>query len=299
MKKPQGPEGFEEYYATQFPDNWQELKAGLLKETKPILRFSVKNKETLERLWQKNNLTWQTLSWYPHAIEWPAEILLGEELPGYADNLFYVMNASSLLPILALDPRSNERILDACAAPGGKTLAIADTLGDASELIANDTSPKRRRRLQDNLRNYGHDEVQVTGKKSETLFKTQPDTYDKILVDAPCSSEKHVLNSPKHIEQWSYSRIKSLKQRQIALLSGLFLALKPGGRMVYSTCALTPEEDEEVVKKLLKKKKDAISLISMDIQDIPGKQGEFGWRVYPSATTNLDPMFVAIFIKNS
>ncbi|MDA1192348.1 MAG: RsmB/NOP family class I SAM-dependent RNA methyltransferase [Candidatus Poribacteria bacterium] len=310
-RKPTGEAAFEELYRRLFQDEYDALIEALTRDDAPILRCSPENAQRLQTMWRAAGLTWKPLDWHAHAVAFPPEVPFGETLPGYNERLFYPMNAASLIPVLALDPQPDDAVLDACAAPGGKALMIAERLGDGS-LVANDTSPARRRRMAQTFAEYGvADRVEVWGVKGETIFKRHYGTYeerfDRILVDAPCSSEKHVLNSPKHLAEWSPSRIKLLSRQQVALLSGLFLALKPGGVMVYSTCALTPEENESVVAELLKKKGDAIELREWTLEGVPGQGGIDGKYAHPFDLSRvrrvmphrdaLDPMFVATFQK--
>lgn len=308
---------FEQYYRSLFPEagEYDKWLRTMTTPSLPILRFSAKNASVVHALWHTHGLTWKPLEWYPLAVEWPPEIPYGDTLPGYDEHLVYPMNASSLIPVLALDVQPADMVLDACAAPGGKALAIVEQLNAPDQLIANDTSLQRSRRLHEVLEVYGYGSAVLRRKKAETLFQEYPDQFDKILLDAPCSSEKHILAQPRRLAQWSPARIKALRQRQIALVSGLFLALKPGGRLVYATCAITPEENEEVIATLLKKKKTAIRLLDWTIQ-CPGEDGmpESTNRVYktdfdlsavrrvlPHHTTavvtervQMDPMFVAV-----
>lgn len=306
-----GKEAFEAYYQTFFFDSqtFQQFLNTLRTPSQPILRFHPKNESALRALWGAHGFTWKTLSWYAYALLWPSEAEPDTILPGYTDHLFYPMNASSLIPVLALDvqPDADQHILDACAAPGGKTVCIAERAGKNATIIANDTSPQRRNRLRTLLEEYHAPEVRVIGKKAETLFLQYPHAFDRILADVPCSSEKHVYNSPAHLVQWSPARIRQLKQRQLAIVSGLFEALKPGGKLVYSTCAITPEENEEVIAQLLKKKKQRIRLCEWTLS-CPGSSG---WSTSKTEQVNLssvrrilphvneygeqyDPMFVAI-----
>lgn len=317
-----GAQGFRDYYQQFFPspEACAAFLSSLEETTLPVLRFGAEHEERLRAVWDAAGLPWKTLDWYPNALLWPEGTAVGDVLPGYAAHLFYPMSASSLLPVLALDVQPEEQVLDACAAPGGKVLFIADELrhgvygGERGELIANDISSARRDRMKRVLREYEHPEVIVWGTRAEVIFKKHRDAFDKILVDAPCSSEKHVYNQPHALQQWTSARVRQLRQRQIALLSGLFLALKPGGRMVYSTCAVTPEENERVVEILLKKKGDAIRLIpfsqaigaSVSGVPIPGagclatphQSYTFDCaavhRILPHRD-QLDPMFIAIF----
>lgn len=200
----------------------------------------------------------QPLDWYPGAWYWPTQFERGTVLPGLAEGFFYVLNAASLKPIVALNPRPEELILDACAAPGGKTTAIAHCLNNTGHLDAFDSSSARLRRLRATVAQLGYTNITTASHKAETLFKQRPAYYDGILLDAPCSSEQHVWHSSKYLADWSVNRIKRLKQQQIALLNGLWLALKPGGRLVYATCALNTEENEGVITDFQKRHPEAV-----------------------------------------
>lgn len=199
-------------------------------------------------------------------------------------NQYYVMNAASLKPVVALDPKPGEVILDACAAPGGKATAIAHRLKNSGKLYCNDRSPNRFNRLKKTILDLGYDNIELWCKKSETLYKKYPNYFDGILLDAPCSSEKHVWHSPKYLAQWSESRIKRLKQQQIALLNGLWLALKPGGRIVYATCALNTAENEGVIEDFQERHPEA----TISQQE----------RLPPDAEL-FDPMFYARIEKST
>jgi len=279
-----GKIGFETYYRQLFADDmaFQNFLQNLTAEHLPILRFAPKNEMRLKELWAAADMPWQVSADYPCALLWPKHIALGTELPGYAEHLLFPMNVSSLQPVLALDPRPGELILDACAAPGGKALFIADLLGDASTLSANDSSAQRRQRLRTIMTDYSHSEVRVIGANAAILFKKYPGYFDKILLDAPCSSERHVYLSQKHLADWSPSRIKRLTQDQKALINGVWLALKPGGRLVYVTCAVNHTENEVVIEKFLAKHPDA----TLQQQT----------RIWPDATEH-DPMWFAVLEK--
>lgn len=288
-----GKIGFEAYYRQLFGTDleFQKFLKNLTAEHLPILRFAPKNETRLKELWAAAGMPWpaspakrgeQVSTEYRYALLWPKNIPLGTELPGYAEHLFFPMNLSSLQPVLVLDPQPGELILDACAAPGGKALFIADLMGDASTLSANDSSAGRRQRLRSIMTDYGHSEVRVIGTNAAIIFKRYPEYFDKILLDAPCSSERHVYLSPKHLAEWSPSRIKRLAQDQKALINGLWLALKPGGTLVYVTCAVNQEENEKQIENFLKKHPTAI------VQQQT--------RISPDAAEH-DPMFFAVIKK--
>ncbi len=288
--KKSGPELFAEYYQP-------EIIEALKKPSEKIIRFNEKNKTKIQKLWK--NLTYQPIDFYKNAFTWPEEIPYGEKLPGLEQNLFYIQNASSLLPVLALAPQNNEEILDACAAPGGKASMILE-IAPKAKLSVNDVSTMRLQRLQKVFQELKLPKPQTNCQNAATIFKKYPEHFDRILIDAPCSSEKHVYNSPKHLKEWSPSRIKQLHHRQLSLINGLFLALKPGGRLVYSTCAINQEENQRVIEKFLKKHHTRATLLEYP-KPLPGysKTSQFGQiDIIQQTTNNFDPMFIAIIEKN-
>lgn len=295
LRKKDGREAFLSYYRTLFPAaEFEAFLNALSTENWPVLRFNKIHAKALKKAWANAGLPWETLDWHPHALRWPDGWPKGDPLPGYDEGWIYPQNPSSLLPVLALDPHPNDTVLDACAAPGGKTLFLADLMEHQGTLIANDRSPLRRERLKKILKKYAVDGfVYVENRNAATLFKTYPNQFDKILLDAPCSSEKHVWNDPTELARWKPGRIRHLKNDQWALLNGLLRALKPGGRLVYSTCAVTPEENEPLIEKFLQKN-PTLTQRSLN----PAWPHDHG-RVHPHRHPGMDPMFVAILEKSA
>lgn len=196
------------------------------------------------------------------------------KVPWY-ENAYYVSEKSSdefifdpvsLVPCLALDPKSSERILDMCAAPGTKTFILSFLSNNESHIVANDISKFRARRLRGVVDKYGLSaEVTVgSGRKIKGSF-------DKVLLDAPCSGEGMINKKEKLFEHWSEKRVKVFSKKQKKLLVHAFELLKPGGTLVYSTCTFEPEENEEVVDFLLKKHGEAeIEDIQVPVNHAPG-----------------------------
>jgi len=181
----------------------------------------------------------------------------------------YMLDGASPLPALALAPKPGERVLDLCAAPGGKSLVLAGQLfanGSAppatgSLLVSNDRSRPRRARLRRVLSDYlgstltaEDGAVRVTGfdaTYARIPTSTWPDYFDKILVDAPCSSERHVMHGSAGAT-WSASRLKRDAKQQQQILRAAVRRLNPdGGVLVYSTCSIAPVENDGVISKLL------------------------------------------------
>ena len=179
--------------------------------------------------------------------------------------LFYMLGASSLVPVMALDPKPGEVILDMCAAPGGKTFLIAEKMNDSGGLIANEPSNARRRILKSTLDRMGVSNTQCTNFYGEKI----PDIglFDKILLDGPCSGEGSLRGSWS--KAFDYNRNdeyrNTLHRSQRKLLNRAVELLKPGGRLVYSTCTYDPEENEVQINDFLTKH-STISLVEVEIE---------------------------------
>jgi 16S rRNA (cytosine1407-C5)-methyltransferase len=205
------------------------------------------------------------------------------------------------LAALSLKLPESGIILDACAAPGGKSLVIASRMGSAAELLANELSAERRRRLANVLDEHLDAEkrsrVKVSGFDAASLGgrKTERGRFDAILLDVPCSSERHVLRNEKALEAWTAARPRFLSRRQWSLLSAAFLLLKPGGSLVYATCALANEENDAVVSRLFAKYGE--DLILDEPSFVEGEKTEYGRFMLPDACQGMGPMYVAAFLK--
>jgi NOL1/NOP2/sun family putative RNA methylase len=177
-----------------------------------------------------------------------------------ASGKVFIQNASSWLPVIALDPQPEERILDVCAAPGGKTSHIAELSKNRAEIWANDNSRPRLARLRANMERLNATVAHYTLYEASFLArKLESQQYDKILLDAPCSGEGLMrLDQEKDLSTWSVAQIKRLQQLQKRLLTQAWQLLKPGGTLVYSTCTMAPEEDEAVIDYILRSQTDAV-----------------------------------------
>lgn len=213
----------------------------------------------------------------------------------------YYLDEASVFAAKALDVQPGDDVLDMCAAPGGKTLVIASLLKGEGSLQSNDRSPDRRLRLQHVIENSLPEAwrgiIKVTGYDGMKFGLHKKECFDKILLDAPCSSDRHVLNSPAHLEVWSAKRVKRLSVEQGALLASAVDALKPGGTVVYGTCALSPMENDDVVKKILKKRP---SMRMVEIENLlPGAdRTEFGVHILPDRSEGRGPIYCTKLVKS-
>ncbi len=175
-----------------------------------------------------------------------------ERIVGFREGLFQVQSEASQLIVYLLAPRPGERILDACAAPGGKTTHIAELMEDSGELVATDKSAKGIDKIRENLTRLGLTSVcTLRTDVSHELSVSYHNPYDRILVDAPCSGFGTLRSHPEIKWQRDESDIRRLSRLQATILSRVAPLVKPGGVLVYSTCTLIREENEQVVQNFL------------------------------------------------
>lgn len=235
---------------------------------------------------------WKNL--YESLLSAPAYQTLGEPLakPYYLDKGSFI--AASSLPM-----SRGDRILDMCAAPGGKTLVLASSLPSSAQIVANDKSRSRRARLhkvlQTHLPESLREQIEVTGHDAMRWCLYEPESFDKILLDVPCSSERHIAGSPKHRGKWSPSRTKHLSAQAYAMISSAFLVLKPGGMLLYSTCALSKKENDSVVEKLLKRRHGKVSVL--DTGSEWGERTEYGILILPDKSEGMGPIYFSLMEK--
>lgn len=231
-----------------------------------------------------------------------------EHLLGY----YYVQEISSMLPIIALKPNSNDIFLDLCASPGSKTTQAAAMMQNSGTIFANEKNLGRIRILNSNLEKCGVMNAIVTRKDGVQFCKRLRNKtkikFDKILVDAPCSGEGTLRKSPKTFLMWNLNVIKGMSKIQKKLASSALKSLKINGEMIYSTCTLSPEENEEVVDFLKQNFDITIEKINLPLKT---RSGITKWegkeyheevkntiRLYPQ-DNNTDGFFVAKIKKNS
>ncbi len=233
----------------------------------------------------------QACRWNFYSTPTPSEALspvsAKGEIPRDENGLlrYYVMDPASYWAARALEVQDGDQVLDMCAAPGGKSLILAEALMNAGELTANEMSEARRERLKKVIQQYiprqVRDRVWVTGKDGGKFALTHKQKFDRILVDAPCSGERHLFETQKELVDWKPSRSEKLAQRQYALLTAALLACKPGGRIVYSTCTVSDLENDLVIEKLLKKKEGLFKVLQTELPMPGAEKTAYGIRMWP------------------
>jgi len=216
-----------------------------------------------------------------------------QRLPGFAEGHCSVQDAAAQHAALLLDLAPGQRVLDACAAPGGKTAHILEQQPDLAQLVALDVDPGRLKRIQQNLERIGvhvgsTGALLLQGDASEPACWWQGPQFDRILLDAPCSATGVIRRHPDIKWLRRDSDIDTLTALQGRILDAMWSLLVPGGIMLYATCSVLPEENREQVQAFLARNPDA-ELLPLTQQDDPT---DVGWQILPG-TQNMDGFYYA------
>jgi len=223
-------EGYEGIRYSAFRINPLKAELGrFLEQTKEMQDFA----STGEVAWEKNGIYYNREESFP-----------GKH-PFHEAGVYYIQEPSAMAPVPFLEAEPGEKILDLCAAPGGKSTQIAGYLQNSGLLVANEIHPQRARILSENVERMGIGNCLVTNETPDKLAQVFPGFFDKILVDAPCSGEGMFRKNENAGEEWSLENVKLCAQRQEEILDCAAEMLKKGGRLVYSTCTFAPAENEE------------------------------------------------------
>ena len=270
-----GSQGFEQFYSSLYGQRWQALK--------------------------------QAFAAPADSIEY--------KVPGSQKS--YFLDSASILAALCLPLNNATDILDLCAAPGGKTLVLASRMSKTSHLSSNERSPQRKHRLatvvEECLPPEIAERITVSCSDGSTWCTRQTECFDSILLDAPCSSERHVIADPKYLSQWSPSRIKTVTTEQWALLSSAYRLLRRGGYLLYSTCALAPQENDQMMERLVKKfNKEGGANFTFENPNpelnqishcacltLPAfEKTQYGYQILPDTSNGAGPIYFSLIKKS-
>ncbi|MBP3039878.1 RsmB/NOP family class I SAM-dependent RNA methyltransferase [Bacillaceae bacterium Marseille-Q3522] len=176
--------------------------------------------------------------------------------PFHQAGLYYIQEPSAMFIGEVVDAKPGERVLDLCAAPGGKSTQMAAAMENKGLLVTNEIYPKRAKALSENIERMGVTNALVMNETPERLAAFFPGYFDKILVDAPCSGEGMFRKDPDAAQYWSLDHVKDCATLQEEILGQAYRMLRTGGILVYSTCTFSPEENEQMIEKLLIKYPD-------------------------------------------
>lgn len=224
------------FYSAQ--KEWKSIRVNALKIDKEKL---------YERLRQRFIL--KTIPWYKDGFFIKGEIAKTiEHYLGY----YHIQGASSLVPPIALDPKPDDYILDMCAAPGSKTTQLASIMKNKGGITANDNNVKRLRALSHNIQKSGASNCIITGFDARFIYK-EGFKFQKILLDAPCTASGRIFKEKYDINNWNLNRIKHISSIQKMLIRSAYECLEDNGLLIYSTCSIEPEENEEIIDYALEK----------------------------------------------
>lgn len=195
------------------------------------------------------------VSWANEAYYFDENVRPGKH-PYHEMGLYYIQEPSAMSAAALLAPKPGMRVLDLCAAPGGKSTQLATYLGDSGLLVSNEINTQRSRILSQNIERMGIKNAIVTNEDSFVLASHFPGFFNAIQVDAPCSGEGMFRKLPEAIEQWSVENVAICAARQKKILDNAAVMLKPGGTIVYSTCTFSKEENEDVIEYFLERHPD-------------------------------------------
>ncbi len=250
------PAQFEQRMQLLLQDDFSSFKDGYLRPLRRGLRINnnkIATKEFLSLF--PHPLTPSPFAEYSFYLD--AEHKAGSD-PLHHAGAYYMQEPSAASAVEVLSPQPGERVLDLCAAPGGKSTQIATALKGTGLLWCNEYVSSRARILQQNLERWGVRNAIVSNQDTGVLCAGLTDYFDAVLVDAPCSGEGMFRKEPQALSEWSSDNVLMCAARQKEILSNAAKAVRPGGRLVYSTCTFAPEENECVVADFLQHHTDFV-----------------------------------------
>ena len=313
MSEPQLPAEFTERLRRLLPpERYTDIEASFHRPKSTTFRVNPlkSDAESLQRELEEGGLSVEPVGWLPGAFRLndPAQRRALTESDAFYEGRLYIQNLSSMLAPLLLDPRPGEQVLDLAAAPGGKTLMMAGMMEDRGWLSAVEPVKERFHRLRRNIETAGATLIHTYLKDGRGVGRACPLMFDRVLLDAPCSSEaKFSTLRPESYAYWSPRKVKESQRLQKRLILSAWESLRPGGRLLYSTCSFAPEENEVVVDFLLKKKPEA-KLLPLEVPVPNYMEGLTAWekkrfdptldrtrRILPDS--EMDGFFLALLEK--
>lgn len=253
------PIEFEKKMKAFLGDEWDDFLYSYDNNRFQALRFNtlkVQSQEERMRILKTLKISSdKKVSWANEAYYFDENVRPGKH-PYHEMGLYYIQEPSAMSAAALLAPKPGMRVLDLCAAPGGKSTQLATYLGDSGLLVSNEINTQRCRILSQNIERMGIKNAIVTNEDSFVLASHFPGFFNAIQVDAPCSGEGMFRKLPEAVEQWSMENVAICAERQKEILDNAAVMLKPGGTIVYSTCTFSKEENEDVIEYFLERHPD-------------------------------------------
>lgn len=264
-------EFIEEIYRNFSPRIADKILIGMSEKRLTTLRVNtIKfNMGDLLKILQEENIEYENVEWYNDAlIIKNADEKKIQNLDIYTNGYIYLQSLSSMIPPIILNPKKEEKVLDLTAAPGSKTTQMAAMMENDGYILANELDKIRCDRLKYNVHMQGAEIVEVINMPGENVGEKYPNTFDKVLLDVPCSGEgRFLVSDEKTYKNWSTKQVQDLVEIQKKLFESAVEALKAGGEMVYSTCTLNLKENEEIVNYAIKNLNVKVEEINIELKD--------------------------------
>ena len=267
------PQEFLDRVKIQLGEEYPAFLESLERPRAVALRFNPLKGERPDLPFIEKNVPWEEQGYY-----YDPEARPGLH-PYHEAGVYYLQEASAMSAVALLDPKPGERICDLCAAPGGKSTQIAGRLAGDGFLLCNEINPKRARILSRNIERLGIGNALVTNEHPQKLAEHYKGYFDRVLIDAPCSGEGMFRKEEAAVTDWSQETVEMCARRQQEILRSGAELVRPGGRLVYSTCTFAPEENEQTVEAFLTEHPE-FSLVAVDAPWFT-KVAEGMYRLWP------------------
>ena len=267
------PEAFLDRMKHQLDDEYEDFLRSLERPRAVALRFNPLKGTAPELPFVQQPVPWEPEGFYYDPASRPGLHVYHEA------GVYYLQEASAMAPVALLDPQPGERVCDLCSAPGGKTTQIAGRMLGKGFLLCNEWSPKRAKILSQNIERMGVANALVTNEDTSVLAKRFAGSFDKVLIDAPCAGEGMFRKEEAAVTDWSIETVQMCARRQAEILHNGAQLVRPGGRLVYSTCTFAPEEDELAVAAFLENHPEFEPEIIKAPWFVPGENGSH--RLWP------------------
>ncbi|MBO5303656.1 MAG: RsmB/NOP family class I SAM-dependent RNA methyltransferase [Lachnospiraceae bacterium] len=236
-------EEYETFFCSYERAQYQALRLNPLKADTDTFLTQTKD-------WELRRIPWTQTGYYLPDGNDDKSIRPGKH-PYHEAGVYYIQEPSAMAPAEYIDAKPGEKILDLCAAPGGKSTQIAGKMAGEGLLLCNEIHPARAKILSENIERMGIRNAIVTNETPQHLSEVFVEYFDKIMVDAPCSGEGMFRKNEAACEEWSIENVLLCAKRQDEILDCAAGMLRPGGRIVYSTCTFAPEENEGSISRFL------------------------------------------------
>ena len=284
------PEAFLTRMQQQLGEEYAEFLRSLERPRAVALRFNPLKGDAPILPFVGENVPWEPRGYYYDPEARPGLHVYHEA------GVYYLQEASAMAPVALLDPQPGEKICDLCAAPGGKTTQIAGRMLGEGFLLCNEINPKRAKILSRNIERMAVPNALVTNEHPQNLASRFPGFFDRVLVDAPCSGEGMFRKEEAAVTDWSQETVEMCARRQAEILHSAARMVRPGGRLVYSTCTFAPEEDEEAVAAFLATHPEFVPEEIPAPWFVPGENGSH--RMWPHKLLG-EGHFAAVLRKTS